>query len=144
MSLINFESIRKLVGDEDDKHKDELFKETMLMVLARATRADSNVEQVEIDRVVEELKAQVGVDFSVADIKVAASSEVFESKSLERFLSSATKRLNESERATILASLANVIRSDEEIRHFELDFFDRVAMALRATPSEIAGLVAVD
>ena len=41
----------------------------------------------------------------------------------------------------ILASLQKVIRSDDAIRAFELDFFDRVALALRATPSEIAGMI---
>jgi hypothetical protein len=33
-----------------------------------------------------------------------------------------------------------LIRADELIRDPELDFFDQVAIALKATPSEIAGL----
>ncbi len=144
MSLIKFESIKKLLRDGDSaKHRQELFKEVMLMVLARATRVDSNVEAVEIAKVQEVLKAELGQDFSAAEIRTAASSEVFESQSLERYLSSATRKLDERERVIILSSLATIIRSDDEIRFFELDFFDKVALALRATPSEIAGLIAV-
>ncbi len=143
MSLINFDSISKLVRDNKNKtqHKQELYQEVLVMVLARATRADSNVEKVEIIKVREVLKQQLGIDFSDAEIRTAASSEIFESQSLERYLSSATRKLDERERTVILASLASVIRSDEEIRVFELDFFDRVALALRASPSEIAGLI---
>ena len=47
MSLINFSAIRELVSSGTAKHKQELFQETMLMVLARATRVDSNVDSVE-------------------------------------------------------------------------------------------------
>lgn len=145
MSLINFDSISKLVRDNKNKtqHKQELYQEVLVMVLARATRADSNVEKVEITKVREVLKQQLNIDFSEAEIRTAASSEIFESQSLERYLSSATRKLDERERTVILASLASVIRSDEEIRVFELDFFDRVALALRASPSEIAGLISV-
>ncbi|GAB5500445.1 MAG: hypothetical protein PsegKO_27560 [Pseudohongiellaceae bacterium] len=142
MSLINFSAIRELVGSGTAKHKQELFQETMLMVLARATRVDSNVESVEVAQVKAALKEHTGVDFSDADIRTAASSEIFASQSLERYLTSATRKLSESERVAVLDALASIIRSDEEIRYTELDFFDRVATSLRATPSEIAGLLA--
>ena len=144
MSLVDFSKITKLIRDDknSENHKQELFKEVMLMVLARVTRADSNVETVELEKVQEVLKEELGQDISVAEIRTASSSEVFETKSLESYLSTATRKLDGDERMLILASLEKVIRSDEIIRSFELDFFDRVASALRATPSEIAGLVA--
>jgi uncharacterized tellurite resistance protein B-like protein len=143
MSLTNFESLTKLIrdGNDKDKHNKDLFREVLLMVLARATRADSNVEMVEINKVQEVLKEQLGQDISTAEIRTAASSAIFEKQSQERYLSSATRKLDEAERVVILQSLATIIRSDENIRIFELDFFDKVALALRATPSEIAGLV---
>lgn len=144
MSLINFDAIRELVGDKSPKHKEELFKEVMLMVLARAARADSNVESVEVAEVIQVMKQQTGEDFSEADVLTAASSEIFEKQSLERYLTNATRKLSEQERIAILGALANTIRSDAEIRYAELDFFDRVATALRATPSEIAGLSVAD
>ncbi len=143
MSLLNFSKITKLLKDNERraKHKQELFQEVMLMVLARVTRADSNVETVEIEKVQKVLKEELDQDFSVAEIRTASSSAVFEKESLESFLSTATRKLDERERMVILASLEKVIRSDDVIRPFELDFFDRVALALRATPSEIAGMV---
>ena len=142
MSLINFDAIRELVRSGSAKHKQELFQEVLLMVLARATRVDSNVEKVEVAQVKAVLKEHTGVEFSDSDIRTAASSEIFASQSLERYLSSATRKLTESERVAILDALATIIRSDEAIRYTELDFFDRVATSLRATPSEIAGLLA--
>lgn len=143
MSLVNFSKITKLLKDNEhrSKHKQKLFQEVMLMVLARVTRADSNVETVEIEKVQQVLKEELGQEISIAEIRTASSSEVFEKESLESFLSTATRKLDERERMIILASLEKVIRSDEVIRAFELDFFDRVANALRATPSEIAGMI---
>ncbi len=142
MSLVNFARITKLLNESKrgEKHKQELFQEVMLMVLSRVTRVDSNIENVEITRVQEVLKTELGQEISEAEIRTAASSEVFEAQSLERYLSTATRKLDERERVVVLTSLASVIRSDDEVRAFELDFFDRVALALRATPSEIAGL----
>lgn len=144
MSLINFDAIRNLVSRGDANHKQELFQEVLLMVLARVTRIDSNVELVEIEHVKEVLKEQIGVEFSNGDILTAASSEIFESQPLARYLAKATRKLTENERVTILSSLAYIIRSDNEIRYGEIDFFNQVAMALRATPSEIAGLLSAD
>jgi uncharacterized tellurite resistance protein B-like protein len=143
MSLVDFTKITKLLNDNKrrEKHKQELFQEVMLMVLARVTRADSNIENVEISKVQEVLKTELGQDISEAEIRTAASSEVFETQSLERYLATATRKLDERERIVIMTSLASVIRSDSKIRIFELDFFDKVALALRATPSEIAGLI---
>ena len=58
MSLLDFSKIKKLLRDDKHraKHRQELFKEVMLMVLARVTRADSNVETVELEKVQEVLK----------------------------------------------------------------------------------------
>jgi uncharacterized tellurite resistance protein B-like protein len=44
---------------------------------------------------------------------------------------------------TVLA-LADVFRSDQTISVLEIDFFNRVAEALKVTPAEIAGLTAGD
>jgi uncharacterized tellurite resistance protein B-like protein len=143
MSTIKFGSITKLFHKSKlkSKRKKELFQEVMLMVLSRVTRVDSNIESVEIEKVQEVLKEQLGQEFSEADILTAASSEIYQTQSLERYLSAATRKLNEQERIVILTSLASVIRSDDKVRDFELDFFDKVALALRATPSEIVGFM---
>jgi uncharacterized tellurite resistance protein B-like protein len=98
------------------------------------------VESIEVSHVQQALKESTGNDFSEADILTAASSELFESKSLERTLENAARKLSKEHRITILDCLANLIRADELIRDPELDFFDQVAIALKATPAEIAGL----
>lgn len=142
MKIINFDAIKASLSDRSiSQNKRDMFKEVLLLVLARATRADSNVAPIEITHVINVLKEKTGVEFSEADILTAASSEIFESQSLERTLAKASGRLNESDRAGILEALAGIIRSDTEIRYQELEFFDHVATALRATPSEICGLV---
>ncbi len=141
MALIDFSTIKELISGRDaSKDLEVLFKEMLLLVLARATRADSNVESIEVIHVQTALKEVTGVKFSEAEILTAASSEIFESKSLERTLSDAARKLGAQQRITILDCLAGLIRADGLIRDPELDFFDSVAASLQATPSEIAGL----
>ena len=141
MALIDFKIIKELISTSTGaKQRRDLFKEVLLLVLARATRADQNIELIEVANVQKAIKEVTGEDISEADILTASSSEVFETQSLERTLSNATRKLTEDERITILGCLANIIRSDARIRHHELEFFDHVATALRASPSEIAGL----
>jgi uncharacterized tellurite resistance protein B-like protein len=141
MALIHFSTIKALISDRRaTKNQEVLFQEMLLLVLARATSADANVESIEVSHVQQALKESTGNDFSEADILTAASSELFESKSLERTLENAARKLSKEHRITILDCLANLIRADELIRDPELDFFDQVAIALKATPAEIAGL----
>lgn len=142
MSLISFKSIKSLLSKGDSgKHKEDLFKEVLLLVLARATRADTNVSPIEVTEVIEALEQHTGENFTEGQVLTAASSEIFETQSLERTLANATGHLSETERATILSCLAGIIRSDTEIRYQEQEFFDHVASGLRARPFEIAGLV---
>lgn len=141
MALIDFSIIKEfLSGGDASKNKEELFKEMLLLVLARATRADANVESIEVQHVQKAMKEMTGDEFSEADILTAASSEIFESKSLERTLANASRKLDEAHRISILGCLESLIRADGLIRDPELDFFNNVANSLQATPSEIAGL----
>lgn len=140
MSLIDFGAIKRLLNHSPDDEQQQVFREAVVMVLSRATSADSNIEPVEITTVQAVLKEVLDEDVSEADIRTAAASAVFENQPLEKYLSSVTRKISSTQRMIIIESLATVIRSDDLIRHFELDFFDRVANAMRATPSEIAGL----
>lgn len=137
MALVNFSTIKALRASKD---REEVFKEVLLLVLARATRVDSNVESIEVSHVQKALKEIAGAEFSEGDILTAASSEIYESQSLERTLTNATRQLDQEDRAKILYCLSDLIRADGVIRSNELDFFDQAATALKATPSEIAGL----
>ncbi|WP_339856532.1 TerB family tellurite resistance protein [Pseudohongiella acticola] len=141
MSLVNFESLTNLslAADMDESSK-QLLTEVLVLVLARAIRSDTNIEPAEIVTVQKILADVLGESISAADIKVAASSELFERQSLDRYLKKATRKLNDEDRILIMQCLVHVLRSDDHIRESELDYFDRIANALKATPSEIAGL----
>jgi hypothetical protein len=43
-------------------------------------------------------------------------------------------------RGKAIQALADVFRSDADVSVLEIDFFDRTAIAMGATPSQIAGL----
>jgi uncharacterized tellurite resistance protein B-like protein len=141
MSLINFESLTSLFQSSgSDETSKQLMKEVLILVLARATSADKNVDPSEIAAVQAVLSEVLGESVSAADIKLASQSELFERQTLDRYLNKAARKLHDEDRVLILQCLVRVLRSDDHIREFELDYFDRVANALKATPSEIAGL----
>ena len=141
MALIDFSTIKDLITDlSAGKDEEVLFKEVILLVLARATRADSNVESIEVEHIQKALKELTGEEFSRGDILTASSSEIYDTQSLERTLANAARKLGQEKRSVILSCLADLIRADSSIRDQELEFFDQVATALKATPSEIAGL----
>jgi uncharacterized tellurite resistance protein B-like protein len=144
MSLVEFKNILKFLRDDEPTavEKKEIFKEAALMVLARATSADTSIKTVEVESVQEILKRVTGEEISLADIRVAAQSELFERTPLDKYLSGVGRKLDTQQRVAILHCLAEVIRSDERISHFETDYFDMVAGALKVTPSELVGLVA--
>jgi len=141
MNPVNFDLLKGLfTGADSETSSRQLLKEILLLVLARATRADTNIEDDELELVQSILNGVLGETISLADIKLAATSEMFERRSLDRSLTKATRKLSDEDRILILQCLAQVFRADKQIRESELDYFDRVANALKATPSEIAGL----
>ena len=141
MNPVNFEFLTTLSQAPDTDHTSkQLLTEVLVLVLARAIRADTNVEPAEITTVQSILSQVLGESVAAADIKLAASSELFERQSLDRYLKRATRKLNDEDRILIMQCLIQVLRCDDHIREFELDYFDRIANALKATPSEIAGL----
>lgn len=122
----------------------ELFKEVLLMTLARAADADINIQTVEVDRIREILKEHTGQEFSAADIRVAAREELYAEASLRKYLSSVRNKLNSKDRVSIVKALGDVVRSDDSVSVLEVDFFNGVADALRVTPAELAGITAGD
>jgi uncharacterized tellurite resistance protein B-like protein len=141
MNPVNFDLLKGLFsGADSETNSRQLLKEILLLVLARATRADTNIETDELETVQSILSDVLGETISLADIKLAANSEMFERRSLDRSLTKATRKLSDEDRILILKCLAQVFGADNQIRESELDYFDRVANALKATPSEIAGL----
>ena len=139
MSKFDFSNVLKYfgAGTPTAEEQEKLLRETLVMTLARATNADTNAEPVEIAKVVSVLKAEIGEDVSEADVRVAASSELWESRPLQKVLSSAGTKLDPTHRVRIVNALAEVIKSDVRVSQMEVDFFNMVDV----TPAELAGLI---
>ncbi len=146
MAISDLKNVLNIFGGAEvsDDQQHELFKEVLLMTLARAADADINIQSVEVERIQQILKKCTGEDFSSADIRVAARAELYAEATLRKYLGSVRKKLSDVQRSTTIRALADVFRSDSNVSVLEVDFFDRVATALQASPSEIAGLVAGD
>ncbi len=146
MAIADLKNVLNIFGGADvsEDQQNELFKEVLLMTLARAADADINIQSVEVERIQEILKANTGEEFSSADIRVAARAELYAESTLRKYLSSVRTKLTDANRAATIQALADVFRSDSNVSVLEVDFFDRVATALQVSPSQIAGLVAGD
>lgn len=146
MAIADLKNVLHVFGGSDigKEKRNELFKEVLLMTLARAADADINIQSVEVDRIREILKQHTGEDFTAADIRVAAREELYAEATLRKYLRSARKRITHENRGATIQALADVFRSDRNISVLEIDFFNRVADALQVTPAQVAGLVAGD
>ncbi len=146
MAIADLKNVLKIFGGSEISadQENELFKEVLLMTLARAADADINIQTVEVDRVRDILKTHTGDDFSAADIRVAARADLYAEASLVKYLSTVYKKMSDVHRAETIQALADVFRSDANVSVLEVDFFDNVAEALHIKPSQIAGLVAGD
>ncbi len=146
MAIADLKNVLNIFGGAEVSadQQNELFKEVLLMTLARAADADINIQSVEVDRIQAILKEHTGEEFSSADIRVAARSELYAEATLRKYLGSVRKKLSDAQRSATIGALADVFRSDSNVSVLEVDFFDRVATALQVSPSQIAGLVAGD
>ena len=144
MSIANLSHVLQIFRGSDLNAEEEglLFQEVLLMTLSRASSADANTDPVEVETVRKIVLEATGEDVSDADVRVAAASELYESASLEKYLSSCGRRLSPSSRVATVQALAEVIKSDTQVTSREIQFFDMVAHALGVTPAELAGLVA--
>jgi uncharacterized tellurite resistance protein B-like protein len=144
MSLVKLAQIKKLFGGSSltRPEQKQLAKEVMLMTLARATSADSNIKAVEVDKVRAVLKERTGEKFTAANVRVAANSRLYEKAPFERYLHKCSRKLTAADRKATLDALLEVIRADDRVSDYEVTFFNHVAGALELTPAQIAGLSA--
>ena len=146
MAIADLKNVLNIFGGAEDSADDgaELYKEVLLMTLARAADADINIQTVEVDRIREILKQHTGEDFSAADIRVAAREELYAEASLRKYLASVRGKMSAKEKSETVCALADVFRSDASVSVLEVDFFNRVSEALQVTPAELAGLIPGD
>ena len=123
---------------------DELFNEAVLMTLARATSADSNINKVEVALVQEKVKQVTGFDISSPDVHVAANSKLYEQAPLDNYLWSISPRLSKEQRVAIVEALAEIIRADNIVTQREVRFFNIVAQSLRLDYSDLVHLQPTD
>ena len=144
MAIADLKSVLNIFAGSDvgEDGQGELFKEVLLMTLARAADADINIQTVEVERIQAILKEHTGEEFSSGDIRVAARAELYAEATLRKYLNSVRSKMANADRIHTIHALADVFRSDKVVSVLEVDFFNGVAEALRATPAEIAGLVA--
>lgn len=142
MSIADLSSVLKIFGGSsaDVDNQEDLYKEVLLMTLARAASSDSNMQPVEIVSIQGIMQRETGQEITEADIRKASRPDLYESANLRKYLRSVQGQLKGENKSTILQALADVIKSDTEISGLEVDYFNRVAEALRATPAELAGL----
>ncbi len=142
MSIASLAGVLKIFGGSDPSPEEQaqLAKEVMLMTLARATAADTNIKAIEVDKVREVLLARTGEDFPDADIRVAANSALFESAPLDKYLASSAKKLSAKDRMNIAQALAEVFNADGRVSDLEVNFFNSVAGSLALTPAQLAGI----
>ena len=144
MAIADLKNVLNIFGGSDisEDKQNELFKEVLLMTLARAADADISIQATEVARVQEILKEFTGEEFSAADIRVAARDELYAVNGLKKYLSSVVGKMPDDHRAKVVHALADVFESDETVSPLEIDFFNEVATTLKVTPAQIAGLKA--
>lgn len=144
MAIADLSSVLKIFGGSSpsEEEQKDLFAEVLLMVLGRASSSDANMHPVEIRTIQRIMERETGQEFTEADIRRAARSELYAEANLRKYLRSVRKQLKVEDRATIGRSLAEVIKSDCDISVLEIDFFNRVTEALQISSAELVGLSA--
>ena len=142
MSIADLSNVLSIFRGSDPapEEQQELFKEVLLMTLARASSSDSAIQSIEVDSIREIMQRETGDEFSDADVRKAARSDLYEKVPLRKYLSSASRKLSSEDRVRIITTLAEVIKSDTEVSVLEVDFFNDIADSLKATPAELVGL----
>ena len=144
MAIADLSSALKIFGESspsEEKQK-ELYREVLLMTLARTSSSDANIHPAEIETIQQIMQRETGQELTEADIRKAARPDLYESVNLRKYLRSVHRQLKAEDKSKIVQAVADVIKSDTQINVLEIDFFYQVADALRITPAELPELTA--
>ena len=142
MASATLNNVLKVFGAKPtEQEQSALAEEVMLMTLSRATAADTNIKEVEVDMVRSVLEKNLGKNYSSADIRIAANSEMYEVAPLQEYLASASSKMRSTDKVQTIQALAEVINVDGRVNAMEIAFLNEVATALALTPAQIMGLV---
>lgn len=129
-------------GSVSEEQQLELYRETLLLALARTAYADRNVADEEVAKAQELYCKHTGESLSVAEFKHAARSDLFETMPLQRNISRAATVLSIECRRDIVEALIALVKADENISPNEIEFFNTVVKALNVSYADVAGLIA--
>ncbi|MGD8327149.1 MAG: TerB family tellurite resistance protein [Sphingomonadales bacterium] len=129
-------------GSVSEEQQQELYRETLLLTLARAAYADRNVADEEVAKAQELYCKHTGENLSVAEFQHAARSDLFETMPLQRNVSRAATVLSIESRRDIVKALVALVKADENISPNEIEFFNTVVKALNVSYADVAGLIA--
>ena len=144
MAIADLSNVLRIFGassPSEEKQK-ELYREVLLMTLARTSSSDANIHPAEIETIQQIMQRETGQELTEVDIRKAARPERYQSVKLRKYLRSVRRQLKAEDRSKIVQAVAEVIKSDTQINVLEIDFFNRVADALRITPAELPELTA--
>ncbi len=110
------------------------------MTLSRATSVDSNINPVEVGLVKDIVTELTGQEVTNSDVRVAASSQIYEEGSLSRYLDAVSSRLPIERRVALVNALATVIKSDKRVTEREVFFFNMVVGDLHLRASDLVDL----
>jgi uncharacterized tellurite resistance protein B-like protein len=145
MSIRNLSHIKKFFGHSGNpEEKLELYKEMLLMTLSRATRADLLTDDSEVATVQRIWLDVIGEEVSSKDVRIAASSELFESAPIDKYLARVGQQIEASQRQSIVKALIDVFEADGMVTASEIEFFNMVVEALKLTPAQTVGLMVHD
>ena len=132
MTIAERSSVLKLFSGSSpsEEEQKELYREVLLITLARGSNSDSNIHPMEIETIQQIMQRETDHEVMEADIRKAARSHLNDSARLRKYLRGVRRRLKLKDRIKIVQSLAEVIGSDTQINVLEIDFFMRAVDAL--------------
>ena len=138
--IFQFFKAKSHVHEKGSEGYTALRNEVFLNTLARMTYADSNTKASEVKTVQKVYKKHTGKAATEAEVRVAARGDLHETKSFDKFLTSAGAKLSQEDKLEILEAMREVVAADGNISPGELEFFDIVGKAFKLSASEIAAL----
>lgn len=127
-------------SDSTEEEREELFNQTALMTLSRATSIDTNIHTAEIGTVRKILQELTSQEVTESDVRVAANSLIYEKGSLSKFLAAVSPKISLDRKVALINALGEVILADQRITEREVFFFNHVADALSLKAADLVGL----
>ena len=104
MAFSNFSNVLKIFGGSSasEESQDELYKEVLLMTLARTSSSDANIHPAEIETIQQIMRRETSQELTEADIRKAARPERYQSVKLRKYLRSVHRQLKAEDRSKIV------------------------------------------